>query len=234
VGGAISYQWNLPTGVTAVGPNNLSAINLAFGPAFSNGIVEVIATYACGTASTSIAVDGVPPAPTITPADICSTLTDVTYNAMATSATQYNWSFTGATVDPVCDNPPLCDEYTVFAWAAGGSMTVTAQNTCGTSAPTNLFTNCRMMNSAGDLFDTKVYPNPTHGQVTVEFHAQKSGNCAIEVTDITGRSVLSRQLKAAEGINRHAMDLGFVSAGVYMVHVKDAEGNTSVIRLTVE
>jgi hypothetical protein len=232
IGGANSYSWTLPTGVTASGATNLSSINLNFGAGFTNGMIQVEAFYDCGSATTSIPVNGVPPAPTITPADICATLFDVTYNASATSATYYDWTFVGATIDPGCDNPPLCDEYTVYEWAVGGSMSVTASNACGTSAPTNLFTNCRITETR--TFETRVYPNPTYGKLTVEFHAEMEGQFTITVTDLAGRMILNNDYKGVSGLNHEEIDLGFANPGMYMLHIKDGSGAIAVKKVNVE
>jgi hypothetical protein len=232
IGGANTYSWTLPAGVTPAGASNLSSINLDFGAGFTSGTIQVEAFYDCGSAIVSISVNGVPPPPTITPADICATLTDVTYNASATSATSFSWSFVGATVDPGCDNPPLCDEYTVYAWAVGGSMSVTATNACGTSAPTNLSENCRI--AGNNSLQTSVYPNPTFGKVTVEFQSEVDGQFNITVTDLSGRVIMNTDYKAVSGRNQTTIDLEGAGTGLYLLYLKDGSGINSVTKVTVE
>jgi hypothetical protein len=190
----------------------------------------VIAYYDCGSASSTISVNGAPNAPIVTPATICAGTTEL-YFASSTGATGYSWSVSGALYNQ-CTNPPVCSQQYIEWGAGGGSFSVTASNTCGTSAPFNLSTNCRVSDS-GEL-DTKVYPNPTTGDVTVEFTSYAGGTHQLTVTDLSGRVVLVEEIKAASGLNRHDMDLGFANKGLYMLYVKDQSGKISVTKVAIE
>jgi hypothetical protein len=113
----------------------------------------------------------------------------------------------------------------------GGSLSVYATNGCGDSPTTSVSNTCRIANPETE---TKVFPNPTNGQLTVEFSSQAGGKYTITVTDMTGRVVLSNDLTARPGLNQHEMDLGFANAGLYMVYVKDTDGKITVNKVTVE
>jgi hypothetical protein len=227
---ANSYQWVVPAGVTISGAGNMNSVNLNFGAGFTNGTIQVIAYYDCGSASSTLSVNGAPNAPIITPATICAGTTEL-YFASSTGASSYNWSVSGALYNQ-CTNPPICSQQYIEWGAGGGSFSVTASNTCGTSAPFNLSTNCRVSDS-GEL-DTKVYPNPTTGQVTVEFTSYAGGTHQLTVTDLSGRVILVEEMKAVSGLNRHDMDLGFANKGLYMLYVKDQNGKISVTKVAVE
>ena len=82
--------------------------------------------------------------------------------------------------------------------------------------------------------DTKVYPNPTDGNLTIEFNSYAGGEYNLTVTDMAGRSVLAKDLKATAGFNEHVIDLGAANPGLYMLYLKDAKGAISVHKVTVE
>jgi hypothetical protein len=227
---ANSYQWNVPAGVTISGAGNMNSVNLNFGAGFTSGSIQVIAYYDCGTASSTISVNGAPNAPVITPATICAGTTEL-YFASSSGATSYNWIITGDDYSN-CTNNPICSQQYVEWSAGGGSLSVTATNLCGTSAPFSLSTNCRI--SDVGLMDSKVYPNPTTGMLTIEFNSYVGGNYNLTVTDLAGRVVMVEDLKAHSGNNRHEMDLGFVNRGIYILHIKDENGKIAVNRIAVE
>ncbi|MFN5223225.1 MAG: hypothetical protein ACK5DJ_03485, partial [Bacteroidota bacterium] len=131
---ANSYNWIVPAGVTISGPSNLNAVNLNFGAGFTGGTITVEAFYDCGSATSSITVDGAPDAPSLTPAVICPEASEL-YTASSTGATSYNWTLSGDDYS-ACTNPPTCSQYFVIWSVSGGSLSVTASNTCGTSPAT--------------------------------------------------------------------------------------------------
>ncbi len=79
--------------------------------------------------------------------------------------------------------------------------------------------------------DASIFPNPASELVTVAFDADASGESLVEVLDITGRSVLVRNLGVVEGINRVQLNLAGVDPGVYFVRIDGrAAGNLTVAR----
>jgi len=82
--------------------------------------------------------------------------------------------------------------------------------------------------------ETKVYPNPTSGKITVEFTSLSGGNYNMTVTDMSGRKVLAEDVKANSGMNQHQLDLENANPGMYMLYIKDGNGKISVTKVTVE
>jgi hypothetical protein len=175
-------------------------------------------------------VDGAPEAPSLTPAVICPEASEL-YTASATGATSYNWTLSGDDYS-ACTNPPTCSQYFVIWSVSGGSLSVTATNSCGTSPATAISGSSCRMNEEG--FGTKVYPNPTDGTFFVEFRAQVAGDHNIYVTDISGRMVYSEVVDAQGGNITREIDLGASNAGLYMLYVKDPKGTISVTKVSVE
>ncbi|MFM7053820.1 MAG: T9SS type A sorting domain-containing protein, partial [Bacteroidota bacterium] len=227
---ANSYNWIVPAGVTISGPSNLNAVNLNFGAGFTGGTITVEAFYDCGSATSSISVNGAPGAPALTPAVICPEASEL-YTASSTGATSYNWTLSGDDYS-ACTNPPTCSQYFVIWSVSGGSLSVTATNSCGTSPATAINgSSCRMDDQG---LNSKVYPNPTNGKLFVEFRAQVAGEHTIFVTDLTGKMIYSEKVDANGGSNLKEIDLSGANAGLYMVYVKDPKGSISVNKVGLE
>jgi hypothetical protein len=82
--------------------------------------------------------------------------------------------------------------------------------------------------------DTKVYPNPTSGLLTVEFSSYTGGQYNMTITDMAGRVMMAEDVKATSGRNERMVDLGYANAGMYMLYLRDANGDISVTKVTVE
>src|SRR4030095_3725302 len=228
---ANSYNWILPAGVTFASPNGSNSVQLQFPATPGSYVITVEAFYSCGSATSSITVNGAPGTPTVTPETICAGGTDETYIASAAGADTYNWTTSG-TVYEQCTNPS-CSNFYIIWDVPGGSFTVTAANACGVSAvPFSLSTNCRI--SQGQKMETKVYPNPTTGQLTVEFTSYAGGTYNMTVTDMSGRNILAENVKASSGNNQHKLNLESANPGMYMLYIKDGNGQISVTKITIE
>jgi hypothetical protein len=67
--------------------------------------------------------------------------------------------------------------------------------------------------------------------VTVDFSMDASGESAIELLDLTGRTVLARNVAVAEGANRVELGLEGLEPGVYFVRVDGrSAGSLTVAR----
>jgi endoglucanase len=120
----------------------------------------------------------------------------------------------------------------------GGAVSVIATNSCGSSAPAVLTvtSNCRMAgsNSMLESLHAMVYPNPSQGQLTLQYNSPEESAYLMKVTDLTGRLLQHETLAASEGLNRHAINLSNVAKGVYMLSLENTGGEKIVIRLVIE
>jgi len=229
---ANTYNWILPAGVSLVGGGNANSVNVNFAPGLiGNQTITVQAIYNCGTSASSIVVNGAPAVPTITPATICMGQ-DELYFASSAGADNYSFTTTGADYEECTNGAIPCSQYFVIWSNTGGTMSVTASNTCGTSAPFAMGTNCRI--SSNGIMDTKVYPNPTDGKLTIEFTSYAGGQYNLTITDMTGRTILREDVKALSGLNQHFINLETTNPGMYVLYLKDAQGDISVHKITVE
>lgn len=80
----------------------------------------------------------------------------------------------------------------------------------------------------------KLYPNPTSGQVFVEFNSEAGQNVSIKVNDLSGRNLMNKQLSANGGTQKVELDLRqFVSADqVLLVKIQTGEQSQSFKILT--
>jgi predicted extracellular nuclease len=227
---ANSYQWNVPAGVTISGAGNMNSVNLNFGAGFTSGTIEVIAYYDCGSASSTLIVTGAPNAPVVTPATICAGTTEL-YFASSTGATSYNWTVIGADYN-ACTNPPTCSQQYIEWGVSGGSFSVTATNSCGTSVPFNLSTNCKIA-EVSELI-RNIYPNPSNGLFNIEFGTEISGTLELRVTDLSGREIHFENIDLKSLTSSYPISLANVKPGVYLLLVRTTKGSLSVSKIAIE
>ena len=137
----------------------------------------------------------------------------------ASGATTYTWSGSLGTNQQVSINPliDVAYSYTVTGTSANG-CTNTAVVVVAVSKCTGL------SKTGGEVFNSKIYPNPTSGEVTVELNNGLTNS--IEVTDLTGRVIMNVDTKE-EVVN---LNLNKLSNGVYYFKIKSAE-QTEIIKV---
>jgi hypothetical protein len=113
----------------------------------------------------------------------------------------------------------------------GGSLSVYATNGCGDSPTTSVSNTCRIANPETE---TKVFPNPTNGKLTVEFSSLAGGKYNVTITDMAGRIMYNEDVTATSGLNQRMIDLETANAGMYMLYLRDSNGDISVHKVTVE
>src|ERR1019366_7576767 len=136
---ATTYTWTVPIGWSITGGAGTTSITVTAGSAGQNGNVSVTAGNSCGTSAASVKAVTVIATPA-TPGAItgttpqCSGATSQTYSISAvTYATTYTWTVpTGWSVTGGAGTSSI----TVTAGSTGqnGNVSVTAGNSCGTSA----------------------------------------------------------------------------------------------------
>lgn len=77
-----------------------------------------------------------------------------------------------------------------------------------------------------------LYPNPAGSQTTLHFYSENEAAAMLEVTDLTGKILNSRQVETAWGDNRWSLPLDGLSPGVYIIAVRTAD-KTYQEKLTV-
>lgn len=137
--GGTGYIWSAPAGATIVSGQGTLSVDILFAPEFVSGNVSIIVSNACGnSAAKTLAVRSVPLQPgTITgsAANLCGTTATYSIAAVAT-ASSYNWTApAGCTV---VNNNGTSAEILFPTGFVSGSVSVSANNTCGTGVARTL------------------------------------------------------------------------------------------------
>ncbi|AXI99892.1 cyanophycinase [Cyclonatronum proteinivorum] len=78
----------------------------------------------------------------------------------------------------------------------------------------------------------RVYPNPFNPATTILIRAESAADGFIEVFNVAGQRVYSRNLLLQQGMTPHSLNLSHQSSGVYLVRVT-ASGTTQQARITL-
>jgi hypothetical protein len=77
--------------------------------------------------------------------------------------------------------------------------------------------------------DIRVFPNPTNGEVNLEFTLVENAQTTVQVFDITGRVVLSENFGTlSEGFSRREMRFDGLPQGVYVLNLVAGDASTSM------
>jgi N-acetylneuraminic acid mutarotase len=136
LGGASSYTWTVPTGITISSGSGTSSITTTVATSFLSGTISCTATNACGVSVTGtyiVTKKPLPPATINGPALICGATT-ATYNvAPVTGATSYTWSLaSGLTIASGAGTTAIV--VNVASTFVAGNISVVAVNACGSVA----------------------------------------------------------------------------------------------------
>ncbi len=78
---------------------------------------------------------------------------------------------------------------------------------------------CPGINELGDDFDVSYYPNPTSGQLTVQFEGRLSNIKSYDIVNVRGELVYSKQLNLNAAQYQEQIDLTDVANGLYFLRV---------------
>jgi hypothetical protein len=177
--------------------------------------------------------------PTITPsASSACAFESVGYTAAAAGATGYAWIVNSAqgTIASTSAN----GDFIIVDWITnGGLVTAVATNSCGTSAPASINTpsgTCRVSGNAvlANVLRASVFPNPTEGQLTLQYNSPEKADYLLKVTDLAGRLIVNKSLSGMQGLNRHELDLSALAKGMYKLSLENASGESIVIKVVIE
>ncbi|HNP98058.1 MAG TPA: proprotein convertase P-domain-containing protein [Bacteroidia bacterium] len=224
VGATSGYSWSLPSGVIALNPPTSNTITLQFPSNFVSGQLCVSGVNGCGNGfSRCINLFGNPGTPASISGnnDVCAGATEVYTWPSVPGATSYQVIVpVGATV---LTGTPTVSTMAVILWGTtGGSIGVKANNGCGNSGTRTLpvSMSCRLAQTiaaSNTVLDTKVYPNPAHGQFSVQFNSDVQSEYKVKVMDQTGRTVREVVVHASVGNNVQQLNVEDLAAGLYLV-----------------
>ncbi len=182
----------------------------------------------CGLATDTVIVTNYPSAT----ASFTSTNSffSVMFNNTSTNGVTYSWDFgDGNTSNDI--NP-------THVYANEGTYTVvlTVTDQCGnTATASQVITIDVQFNSLDEeaIQQLNVYPNPTEGEVYVQFAFDGIKDIHIRMVDLAGRIVYSRNMGTHVGLFSSVFDLSGQPAGTYMMIIQAGE-YTKVQRIVVK
>ena len=135
------------------------------------------------------------------------------FSNTSTGAVSYEWNFgdggTSAEVNPTHD------------YAGDGTYTVTlvATDDCGNTDTTTKDIKFNTAGTDNGLVEENisVYPNPTNGNVTVDFNQLTGQTISIVLMDLNGRTLLNDQLINVSGEHKMNLDLSDFEDGMYIL-----------------
>ncbi|MCC6372051.1 MAG: T9SS type A sorting domain-containing protein [Bacteroidia bacterium] len=201
--GAANYNWSN-------GSNNASTV---VSPTATT-TYSVIGINAAGCSTTVVQQITVNPNPVVNASgNTANMCVGESVTLTATGAQNYQWSSSPSSI--LFGNPIVVSPTTSQLYA------VTGTDNKGCSGVTSVILDvneCTGINEQNALAGLNVYPNPSKGIFIVEFN--KSISRLVEVTDVTGRLVLSQKADS----DKFSFDLSNVSKGVYLIKITSADG----------
>ena len=80
-----------------------------------------------------------------------------------------------------------------------------------------------------------ISPNPTTGYVAVKNIILEEGNYELNIVNVLGQKILTKQMAYSEGTYYETLDLSTLYKGIYMAHLKNEKGKTvAVQKLIIE
>ena len=71
-----------------------------------------------------------------------------------------------------------------------------------------------------------IYPNPSAGNITVQYNSNNKGNVYLVVHDVTGRAVFSKTEQAVKGLNTYYLNLLHFAPAVYYLELNNGNEQT--------
>lgn len=81
------------------------------------------------------------------------------------------------------------------------------------------------INEVSEIMDLNLFPNPTEGDLQLNFSIEKNEDVILLVYDVTGKPVHHQLVKAKAGGNVVQMDVNNLSNGMYFLNVKTGGAN---------
>jgi len=83
-----------------------------------------------------------------------------------------------------------------------------------------------------DAQSIRLYPNPNRGNFSVALQATQAGSVSYQLTDATGRTIVTKTIATQQGLNETHFDLSQQAAGVYLLYCNDGT-RTQTLKVVV-
>lgn len=150
----------------------------------------------------------------------------VSVNNTTTNATSYAWNYGDGTTSTL-QNPAA------HTYASNGTFTITliATNSCGSDTASHDVTITGVfINSVSYDLSFDVFPNPSTGNVSLNFSADNSSSYDLNIYDLSGKNVYAEKITATAGNVQKQLDLTALPKGIYTLRL-NSEGGFGVKKL---
>lgn len=203
--GSVAYSWS--TGDTT-GSITVNAVD-TYSVTVDDGSNTATASANVTTGSAPSAVF------TATTSDAVVTVSNTTQNASS-----YLWTYGDGTTSTL--QSPAAHTYT-----ANGTFTITliATNSCGSDTTTQDVTITGVfINSVSYDLSFDVFPNPSTGNVSLNFSADNSSVYDLSIYDLSGKNVYAEKIAVTAGTVQKQLDLTALPKGIYTLRLNSESG----------
>ncbi len=269
VANATSYSWSVSgTGLLLVSGQGTTSITVNVSAGFTSGTVKVKASNCIGISdqkSLAVTFAGSVNKPTFCVANsndnhttgICPGSIHE-YEICLNGAACYTWTApSGAVIrqrsglgvgNPltICSGNQMDVDVTFPSGFVSGYITVSASNTCHSSASSTLFVQnigpcvARMMQQGNQseensgMKELTAYPNPTSGKLSVTFNATAKEKYILKISDLLGNVLIHEVNTAVEENNFIELDLRGISYGIYLLSIEQDGMQTKTMRIVIQ
>ncbi|PCJ66323.1 MAG: hypothetical protein COA58_05985 [Bacteroidetes bacterium] len=155
----------------------------------------------------------------------------VAFTNESSLATSYSWDF-GDGQTSTNENP-----YNIYKDSGDYVIVLTATNECG-DVDSSISINVKVPKVVNGILEEtalaeiQLYPVPTNGVITYTLENQLYGRLEIQVVDVTGKSILQKNIIKGSSVLEGNLDLTDYPAGVYLIQFKinNAQATHRVIK----
>jgi hypothetical protein len=138
---------------------------------------------------------------------------------ISSPAVSYQWYFNGIIINGATSQTLVVStpgNYSVVIIDADGCSTTSDQVVVGIDDP------------GLALFDLRLYPNPTSGQLSVEWFSDYTGVISISVLSLLGEVEMVESVRVSPGSGNMQLDLMGLAQGVHLVRLTSGTGEITV------
>ncbi|MBK7968086.1 MAG: T9SS type A sorting domain-containing protein [Bacteroidetes bacterium] len=227
VAGATLYTWSVPAGASINSCQGTNSISVTFDPSYISGSIGVIAKNNCGDSPmTSRLVQAFlnKPAAIFGSPTTCANSHGNVYSIdPMPGAISYQWVVPSGAV---ITSGATTNSIEVDFGSIDGIISARGINACGPGFSGNFRVtfNCRTQGSSS--VKAELYPNPAKDRVIISHDSNVSGKATIEVRDLTGRTMISKDVMIDQESGRSEIDITELSSGIYLVEITSAQGKS--------
>jgi hypothetical protein len=148
-------------------------------------------------------------------------------NCNVTDSVLINW------VDYTCNNPSfpvysrliLCNPATQTTICSQSLRTARDSVITGNWILGACITNQKIIPINEDMIELKLYPLPTQKQIFLEFNRDMDHTTYLEILNLNGKIMYQTEFEKLESGQPHSLDVGFLSAGMYLLRISNLEFN---------